>query len=54
MPKCLPFAHCAWCGSPLPIVDGQIQQWRVADGRFACNDFCAEGVEQQLPDPDAR
>ena len=23
------------------------QQWRVSDNQFACNEFCAEGVEEQ-------
>jgi hypothetical protein len=54
MSKRSPFTHCAWCGNPLPVVDGQVQRWRVDDGRFACNEFCAEGAEHQFPDPDAR
>ena len=37
--------RCACCGSPFPVVEGRIQQWRVAGNRFACNEFCAEGVE---------
>jgi hypothetical protein len=26
-------------------------QWRVDGNRFACNEFCAEGVEQQSDKP---
>jgi len=37
---------CAHCGNPLPVVEGRIQQWRVRD-KLACNEFCAEGVEDQ-------
>lgn len=37
---------CAYCGNPLPVVEGRIQQWRVRD-KNACNEFCAEGVENQ-------
>jgi hypothetical protein len=25
-----------------------VQQWRVGGEQFACNEFCAEGVEQQV------
>jgi hypothetical protein len=39
---------CAYCGRPFPVVDGHIQQWRVGE-EFACNEFCAEGVEDRLP-----
>jgi hypothetical protein len=37
---------CAHCGNPLPVVEGRIQQWRVRD-QFACNEFCAEGIEER-------
>jgi hypothetical protein len=41
------FVRCAHCGNAFPVVDGRAQQWRVSDNRFACNEFCAEGVEEQ-------
>jgi hypothetical protein len=44
------FSKCAHCGQPFPMVEGRVQQWRVGE-RFACNEFCAEGVESQAPDP---
>jgi hypothetical protein len=47
------FTRCAWCGNPFPVDDGQVQQWRVDGDRFACNEFCAEGVEQQSASPSA-
>jgi hypothetical protein len=46
------FSTCAHCGQPFPKVEGRIQQWRVGN-RFACNEFCAEGVEDQGRRPDA-
>jgi hypothetical protein len=42
-------SRCAYCGNPFPTVEGRIQQWRVGD-RYACNEFCAEGVESQAPE----
>jgi len=41
------FTRCAHCGNPFPIVEGRMQQWRVGGDQFACNEFCAEGVEEQ-------
>jgi len=52
MSKHSKFTRCAWCASPFPVVDGQVQQWRVDDARFACNEFCAEGIEQGSAKPD--
>jgi hypothetical protein len=43
---------CAHCGQPFPKVEGRVQQWRVGN-RFACNEFCAEGVEGEARRPDA-
>jgi hypothetical protein len=43
----LKFTRCAHCGNPFPVVEGREQQWRVGDDRFACNEFCADGIEQQ-------
>jgi hypothetical protein len=53
MPKRSKFTRCAWCGNPFPVDDGQVQQWRVDGERYACNEFCAEGVEQQSARPAA-
>jgi hypothetical protein len=53
MSKLSKFTRCAWCGNPFPVNDGQIQQWRVDGDRYACNEFCAEGVEQQPARSDA-
>jgi hypothetical protein len=39
-------ARCAHCGNPFPVVEGRIQQWRVGH-HYACNEFCAEGVEEK-------
>jgi len=46
------FSTCAHCGQPLPKLEGRVQQWRVGN-RFACNEFCAEGVEDLARRPDA-
>jgi hypothetical protein len=45
-------SRCAYCGNPFPLVEGRVQQWRVGD-RYACNEFCAEGVESQAPERSA-
>jgi hypothetical protein len=45
------FASCAHCGVLLPFVAGHVLSWRV-DERYACNEFCAEGVERQAPGRD--
>jgi hypothetical protein len=45
------FKKCAWCGNPFPVVDGQVLQWRVDGERFACNEFCAEGIAEQSAKP---
>jgi hypothetical protein len=45
------FTRCAHCGNPFPVVEGRAQQWRVGGGQFACNEFCAEGVEEQAKNP---
>jgi hypothetical protein len=39
--------RCAHCGNPFPVVQGRVQQWRVGGDHFACNEFCAEGVEER-------
>jgi hypothetical protein len=39
-------ARCAFCGKPLPIINGQLQPWRVASGLFFCNEFCADDAEE--------
>jgi hypothetical protein len=46
------FADCAHCGEPLRFVAGRVSSWRVGN-RYACNEFCAEGVEYQAPTPSA-
>ena len=38
--------RCAFCEKPLPIVNGQLQPWRAADGLFFCNEFCADDAEE--------
>jgi hypothetical protein len=45
------FKKCAWCGNSFPVVEGRVLQWRVDGERFACNEFCAEGVEQESAKP---
>lgn len=42
------FMRCACCGNPFPVVEGRVQQWRVGN-QYACNEFCAEGVEDRQP-----
>jgi hypothetical protein len=37
---------CAFCGERFPVVHGHVLSWRVGN-RYACNEFCAEGVEVQ-------
>jgi hypothetical protein len=37
---------CAFCGNPLPNVNGQVQPWRAASGLFFCNEFCADDSEE--------
>ena len=37
---------CAFCGERFPVVHGHVLSWRVGN-RYACNEFCAEGVEAQ-------
>jgi hypothetical protein len=39
-------SRCPCCGNPFPVVEGRVQQWRVGN-QFACNEFCAEGIENQ-------
>jgi hypothetical protein len=41
------FTSCAHCRNLFPVVEGRVQQWRVSENQFACNEFCAEGVEEQ-------
>jgi hypothetical protein len=41
------FSRCVWCGNPFPVAEGYVQQWRVDAEHYACNEFCAEGVERQ-------
>jgi hypothetical protein len=45
------FTRCRHCGNPFPVVEGRVQQWRVGGDQFACNEFCAEGVEEQGESP---
>jgi hypothetical protein len=37
---------CAFCGKPLPTVNGQLQPWRAPSGLFFCNEFCADDAEE--------
>jgi hypothetical protein len=39
-------ACCAFCVKPLPIVNGELQPWRAANGQFFCNEFCADDAEE--------
>jgi hypothetical protein len=41
-----PAACCAFCGKHLPVVNGEVQPWRAADGQFFCNEFCADDSEE--------
>jgi hypothetical protein len=41
-------ACCAFCVKPLPIVNGELQPWRAANGQFFCNEFCADDAEEAL------
>jgi hypothetical protein len=41
-------ASCAFCVKPLPVVNGQLQPWRAANGMFFCNEFCADDAEEAL------
>jgi len=47
------FKKCAWCGNSFPVVEGRILQWRVDGERCPCNEFCAEGIEQEPTKPAA-
>ena len=40
------FSRCPCCGNPFPVIEGRVQQWRVGN-QYACNEFCAEGIENQ-------
>jgi hypothetical protein len=48
MTKHSTFTRCAYCGAPFPLVEGHIYSWRVGD-HYACNEFCAEAVEDTPP-----
>jgi len=37
---------CAFCGTSLPIVNGQLEPWRASSGEFFCNEFCADDAEE--------
>jgi hypothetical protein len=39
-------ACCMFCGKGLPIVNGELQPWRSPNGRFFCNEFCADDYEE--------
>jgi hypothetical protein len=39
-------ARCGFCAKLLPIVNGELQPWRAADGLFFCNEFCADDAEE--------
>src|SRR5262245_59972634 len=45
MTKRSTFARCAYCGAPFLLAEGQIYSWRVGRDRYACNELCAEAVE---------
>ena len=34
-------ACCAFCGRPLPVINGQLLPWRAANGLFYCPACCA-------------
>jgi hypothetical protein len=40
------FTGCACCGNAFPVVEGRVQQWRIGN-QFACNEFCAEGIDSK-------
>ena len=39
-------ARCQHCGQPFQVADKHVAAWRSSDGRYYCNEFCAEGAEE--------
>jgi hypothetical protein len=37
---------CARCDRPFLIVNSHVEAWRSSDGRYFCNEFCAEEADQ--------
>jgi hypothetical protein len=46
------YRRCAFCDAPLAFNSAGVVAWRVGN-RFACNEFCAEGVPSDRPSPEA-
>jgi hypothetical protein len=43
----LSHGRCAYCRAPLTFNSAGVVAWRVGN-RFVCNEFCADGVPDQL------
>lgn len=39
--------RCACCGALLPVGFGGVEAWRIGN-QFVCNEFCADGIAEQL------
>jgi hypothetical protein len=37
---------CAHCGQLFRIKDNHVESWRSLDGKFFCNEFCADDAEE--------
>jgi hypothetical protein len=46
----LSHGRCAYCRAPLTFNSAGVVAWRVGN-RFACNEFCAEGVSDEIMNP---
>jgi hypothetical protein len=38
--------RCAFCGKPLPTLNGELQRWRAPSGQLFCNEFCADDADE--------
>ena len=44
--------RCAYCSAPLTFNAAGVVAWRVGN-RFVCNEFCADGIPNELVNPKA-
>jgi hypothetical protein len=44
--------RCAYCSAPLTFNAAGVVAWRVGN-RFVCNEFCADGIPDELVNPKA-
>jgi hypothetical protein len=49
----MPHGRCAYCSAPLAFNVAGVVAWRVGN-RFVCNEFCADGLPDELLSADAR